>query len=68
LAASAHLLAAIGGDGLLEIDSNENSLRDDLFLIPISKGKLTLPDTPGLGVADNFTALSDLVIGKEATK
>ncbi len=68
LAASAHLLAAIGGDGLLEIDSNENSLRDDLFLIPISKGKLTLPDTPGLGVADNFTALLDLVIGKEATK
>ena len=68
LAASAHLLAAISGDGMLEIDSNENSLRDDIFLLPISQGRLTLPDSPGLGVADNFTALLEFVFEKEAPK
>ena len=31
LLASAHLLAAVGGDGILEVDANPNPLRDSLF-------------------------------------
>jgi D-galactarolactone cycloisomerase len=53
LMASAHLLAAAGGDGLLEIDSNPNPLREGLAvpLPPLEDGRLVLPDRPGLGVA-----------------
>ena len=68
LAASAHLLAAIGGDGMLEIDSNDNLLRDALFSVPIKEGWLTLPDTPGLGMADKFSALIGADIAKGTTK
>jgi len=50
LAASAHLLAAVGGDGALEIDSNPNPLREDLFSPPIDDGKITLNQQPGLGI------------------
>ncbi|MCY3562413.1 MAG: mandelate racemase/muconate lactonizing enzyme family protein [Acidimicrobiia bacterium] len=53
LVASAHLLAAVGGDGLLEVDSNPNPLREGLALpFPIlSDGRLQLSEEPGLGVA-----------------
>ena len=68
LAASAHLLAAVGGDGMLEIDSNDNSLRDALFSVPIKEGRLTLPDTPGLGMADKFSALLGADLAKGTTK
>jgi L-alanine-DL-glutamate epimerase-like enolase superfamily enzyme len=50
LAASAHLLAAAGGDGLLECDVNENSFRDEVYPLPLKDGVVTLADTPGLGV------------------
>jgi L-alanine-DL-glutamate epimerase-like enolase superfamily enzyme len=51
LLASAHLLAAVGGDGLLEIDANSNPLRDELSgpLRRIAEGRCTLSDAPGLG-------------------
>ncbi|MCZ8124230.1 MAG: mandelate racemase/muconate lactonizing enzyme family protein [Magnetospirillum sp.] len=51
LAASAHLLAAAGGDGRLEIDAQPNALRDRLLPgFPVVRaGRLTLPDRPGLG-------------------
>ncbi len=51
LAASAHLLAAAGGDGLLEVDANANPLRT-LACGPIAEvkdGHATLGDAPGLG-------------------
>ena len=53
LMASAHLLAALGADGLLEVDSNPNPLREGLSLpFPIlSDGRLQLSERPGLGVA-----------------
>jgi D-galactarolactone cycloisomerase len=57
LAASAHLLAAVGGDGLLEIDVNENPLRSDVFAPTIADGMITLTDAPGFGVSDAFDAL-----------
>jgi D-galactarolactone cycloisomerase len=53
LLASAHLLAAAGGDGLLEIDSNANPLREGLAhpFPALADGELVLSEEPGLGVA-----------------
>lgn len=58
LLASAHLLAAAGGDGPLEADANPNPLREELAHPhpPITKGRLTLPETPGLGAAPSPAA------------
>lgn len=52
LIASAHLLAAAGGDGLLEVDVNPNPLRDafDPWQGAADRGTLTLSDAPGLGI------------------
>ncbi|WP_323772513.1 mandelate racemase/muconate lactonizing enzyme family protein [Antarctobacter sp.] len=50
LAASAHLLAAAGGPGLLECDANENTFRDEVFPLNLTDGWVTLSDAPGLGV------------------
>jgi D-galactarolactone cycloisomerase len=56
LAASAHILAAAGGDGLLEIDVNANPLRD--AVLPgwpaVSDGRVMLPDGPGLGLVPDL--------------
>ncbi|MBI1245571.1 MAG: mandelate racemase/muconate lactonizing enzyme family protein [Alphaproteobacteria bacterium] len=51
LAASAHLLAAAGGEGKLEIDAQDNPLRTEALgdFPRVSKGRLRLPDRPGLG-------------------
>ena len=68
LAASAHVLAAVGGDGMLEIDSNDNPLRNILFAPPVTQGQLTLSETPGLGVADQFANLLASDIGKRETR
>jgi D-galactarolactone cycloisomerase len=53
LMASAHLLAAAGGDGMLEIDCNPNPLREGLAMpFPeLEDGCLVLSHRPGLGVA-----------------
>lgn len=60
LMASAHLLAAAGGDGLLEVDANENPLRTLLApaLQKIDNGFVTLTQDPGLGVEPDLDALS----------
>jgi len=60
LLASAHLLAAVGGEGLLEIDSNPNPWRDDLIagLMPLSGGRASLSERPGIGLCID---LNDLV-------
>ncbi|MFP7571500.1 mandelate racemase/muconate lactonizing enzyme family protein [Marivita sp. S2033] len=52
LLASAHLLAATGGDGMLEVDVNPNPLRDgfEIWQAGTTKGTLTLPERPGLGI------------------
>ena len=59
LLASAHLLAAAGGDGLLEIDSNPNPLREGLAapFPPLEDGCFVLSEAPGLGVAPGPDAL-----------
>ena len=53
LMASAHLLAAAGGDGLLEVDSNPNPLREGLArpFPGLVDGRLQLTEEPGLGVS-----------------
>jgi len=59
LLASAHLLAGVGGDGLLEVDANDNPLRD-LFCGPvntISNGTVKLSDDPGLGIEPDLSSI-----------
>lgn len=52
LVASAHVLAAQGGGGLLEMDVNPNPLRDELTrgVLALSNGRITLGDAPGIGM------------------
>ena len=59
LLASGHILAAVGGDGMLEIDANPNPLRSDMCpgWPQVKDGRVALPDAPGLGIApalENF--------------
>ena len=63
LAASAHLLCAAGGDGLMEVDANDNVLREGLAdpLFPLHDGRMHLPDGPGLGYVPDLAPLSDLL-------
>lgn len=61
LLASAHLLAAAGGDGMLEIDANPNPLRT-LTCGPLArpeKGRVRLDDAAGLGHAPDFDQLRE---------
>jgi L-alanine-DL-glutamate epimerase-like enolase superfamily enzyme len=53
LLASAHLLAAAGGDGMLEIDSNPNRLRTTTCgaAAHVVDGRVKLDERPGLGAA-----------------
>ncbi len=59
LMASAHVLAAAGGDGLLEIDANDNALRSLLAppLAQVVDGYISLEEKPGLGVTPDIEAL-----------
>jgi D-galactarolactone cycloisomerase len=59
LLASAHLLAASRGGGLLEVDSNDNPLREDLSgaVADIKDGEIVLPDTPGLGIEPDLAKI-----------
>ena len=57
LMASAHLLAANGGDGVLEIDSNPNPLRQGLAqpFPALIEGQLQLSERPGLGIEPDIS-------------
>jgi L-alanine-DL-glutamate epimerase-like enolase superfamily enzyme len=60
LLASAHLLAAAGGSGLLEIDSNPNPLRTLLCgpVADVAGGAITLSQAPGLGIVPDLAPLA----------
>jgi L-alanine-DL-glutamate epimerase-like enolase superfamily enzyme len=60
LLASAHLLAGVGGDGLLEVDANDNPLRDHVCgtVADIRDGTVTLGDEPGLGIEPDLAAIA----------
>jgi D-galactarolactone cycloisomerase len=59
LLASAHLLAGSGGGGLLEVDSNDNPLRQDFCgaIADIRDGEIVLPETPGLGIEPDLASI-----------
>jgi len=68
LLASAHLLAAVGGPGMLEIDVNENPLRDELCgtLRDVEDGHVALTLLPGLGIEPDFSQLRGFQISQQA--
>ena len=59
LLASAHLLAGVGGDGLLEVDSNENPLRDRFCgpVLNVQDGMIELNDEAGLGITPDLASI-----------
>ena len=57
LAASMHLLAAVGGDGFAEVDANPNPLREEVFPMKLEDGAVTLSDAPGLGIEPDLSRL-----------
>ena len=61
LLASAHLLAAAGGGGLLEIDANPNPLRSLACgaAANVRDGCIVLDDSPGLGVTPDPSLLRE---------
>ncbi|RYY80832.1 MAG: mandelate racemase/muconate lactonizing enzyme family protein [Comamonadaceae bacterium] len=64
LLASAHLLAAAGGDGMLEVDSNENPLRT--LLSPAvqaidAEGCIDLGELPGIGIEPDPTQIAQAI-------
>lgn len=60
LLASAHLLAGVGGDGLLEVDSNENPLRDRFCgsVADVRDGMIALGDDAGLGIEPDLASIA----------
>lgn len=57
--ASLHLLAAAGGEGLLEFDCHPNVGREAVVqdLLPLTDGRVPVPQTPGLGATPDLEAL-----------
>ena len=60
LVASLHLKAAVGGAGFVEVDANDNPLRDALGrpLPAVRDSRVTLDDGPGLGVEPDIAGLA----------
>jgi len=58
---SLHLLAAVRGPGLLEVDANPNPLREGLLgsLLNVTDGSVSLPDGPGLGLEPELKPLTN---------
>jgi L-alanine-DL-glutamate epimerase-like enolase superfamily enzyme len=59
---SLHLLAAVRGPGLLEVDANANPLREGLLqdLFKVESGRVALPDGQGLGLEPDLKPLASL--------
>ena len=60
LLASLHLLAAAGGEGLLEFDCHPNVGREAVVgdLLPVREGRVPVPPGPGLGAEPDLRALT----------
>ena len=65
---SAHVLAAAGGDGLLEVDANPNPLRSRIVdpATGIFEGRLHMVDVPGIGIESPIDDLSGFVTMHES--
>lgn len=59
---SLHLLAAVRGPGLLEVDANPNPLREGLLgdLFDVTDGRVSLPQGQGLGLEPDMKSLASL--------
>ena len=59
---SLHLLAAVRGPGLLEVDANPNPLREGLLgnVFAVAEGCVALPGGQGLGLEPDLKPLSNL--------
>jgi D-galactarolactone cycloisomerase len=64
LMASAHLLAAVGGEGVLEVDGNPNPLRTLLAqpFPPLADGAFHLTEAPGIGVEPDMEAARPFLV------
>ena len=69
LMASAHLLAAVGGSGLLEVDVNENPLREVLCqpFPSLVDGCIVLTASPGIGVEPDQPMASQWLANHQET-
>ena len=61
LLASAHLLAGAGGDGWLEVDVNDNPLRDRFCgaVASVTDGTIVLGEEPGLGFTPDLSEIAN---------
>jgi len=62
LAASAHLLTVVGDAGLLEVDVNENPIRESLAdwnLKPCEEGRINLPSGDGIGIVPDVALMKE---------
>lgn len=62
LAASAHMLTVIGDAGLLEVDVNDNPIRESLAdwdLRPSTGGRIALPEDDGIGIIPDLPAMKE---------
>lgn len=59
LMASLHVLAAAGGEGMLEVDCHPNAGRELIVgsLLPVREGRVPVPQGPGLGVTPDPAVL-----------
>jgi L-alanine-DL-glutamate epimerase-like enolase superfamily enzyme len=59
---SLHLLAAVRGPGMLEVDANANPLREGLLQthFAVAEGAVSLPAGPGLGLEPDLKELASL--------
>jgi D-galactarolactone cycloisomerase len=59
---SLHLLAAVRGPGMLEVDANPNPLREGLLgdLMTVTDGRVSLPGGQGLGLEPDLKSLASL--------
>ena len=65
LAASLHISAALGGEGYVELDANQNPLRSEVgeLDLTITSGRLTVPAGSGIGFVPDPDALARLAVG-----
>jgi D-galactarolactone cycloisomerase len=66
LLAAAHVLAAVGGPGMLEHDVMENPLREALAqpFPRVRDGLFPLPGAPGLGAEPDLSAAKDWLVAR----
>ena len=57
-------MAAVGGDGLLEVDINFNPLREGLAqpFPSLENGSFVLSDAPGLGVEPDMSEVERYIV------